>query len=80
MGHQRFRKFNTKDMYPDQTIDNDMCMIVKSGRHIFLRGQTGFDLVGAFVGAGDPGRHLQDHHLHHRPGDILRASSLAAPG
>ncbi len=40
MGHQRFRKFNTKDMYPDQTIDNDMCMIVKSGRHIFLRGQT----------------------------------------
>ena len=54
MGHQRFRKFNTKDMYPDQTIDNDMCMIVKSGRHIFLQGQTGFDLNGAFVGAGDP--------------------------
>ena len=54
MGHQRFRKFNTKDMYPDQTIDNDMCMIVRSGRHVFLRGQTGFDLAGAFVGAGDP--------------------------
>ena len=54
MGHQRFRKFNTKDMYPDQTIDNDMCMIVKSGRHIFLRGQTGFALDGGFVGAGDP--------------------------
>ncbi len=54
MGHQRFRKFNTKDMYPDQTIDNDMCMIVRSGRHVFLRGQTGFDLDGTFVGAGDP--------------------------
>ncbi len=53
MGHQRFRKFNTKDMYPDQTIDNDMCMIVRSGRHVFLRGQTGFDLAGDFVGAGD---------------------------
>ena len=60
MGHRRFRKFNTRDMYPDQTIDNDMCIvksgrhIVKSGRHIFLRGQTGFALDGGFVGAGDP--------------------------
>ena len=54
MSHQRLRKFNTKDMYPDQSIDNDMCMTVKAGNRIFLRGQTGFDLDGNFVGAGDP--------------------------
>lgn len=54
MSHQRFRKFNTKDMYPDQSIDNDMCVIVRAGDRIFLRGQTGFDLDGNFVGAGDP--------------------------
>lgn len=54
MAHQRFHKFNTKDMYPGQNLDNDVCMIVKAGRHIFLRGQTGFDLDGNFVGAGDP--------------------------
>ncbi len=53
MSHQRFRKFNTRDMYPGQSIDNDMCMIVKAGRRVFLRGQTGFDLDGKFVGAGD---------------------------
>ena len=54
MSHQRFRKFNTRDMYPDQSIDNDMCVVVKAGNRVFLRGQTGFDLDGRFVGAGDP--------------------------
>ncbi len=41
---ERFRKFNTKDVYPGGRHDNDMCMTVKAGRRIFLRGQTGFDL------------------------------------
>ncbi len=53
MAHQRLRKFNTKDIYPGQTLDNDMCMVVKAGRQIFLRGLTGFDLDNNFVGAGD---------------------------
>ena len=53
MPHERLRKFNTKDIYPGQTLDNDMCMVVKAGRHIFLRGLTGFDLDNNFVGAGD---------------------------
>ena len=30
MAHQRFRKFNTKDMYPEQTLDNDLAMVVRS--------------------------------------------------
>ena len=41
---QRFRKFNTRDVYPGGRHDNDMCMTVRAGNRIFLRGQTGFDL------------------------------------
>lgn len=54
MPHQRLRKFNTRDVYRNVSIDNDMCMVVKAGRHIFLRGQTGLDLDGRFIGVGDP--------------------------
>ena len=41
---ERLRTFNTRDVYPNQTLDNDMCMVVKAGNRLFLRGQTGFDL------------------------------------
>ena len=41
---QRFRRFNTRDVYPGGRHDNDMCMTVRAGNRIFLRGQTGFDL------------------------------------
>ncbi len=53
MAHTRLRKFNTKDMYPQQALDNDVCMAVRAGNRIFLRGQTGFDLHGNMVGIGD---------------------------
>ncbi len=53
MAHERLRKFNTRDMYPEQELDNDLSMVVRAGRHIFLRGQTGFTLDGDFVGVGD---------------------------
>ncbi len=53
MTHTRLRRFNTKDMYPQQTLDNDVCMAVRAGNRIFLRGQTGFDLDGNMVGIGD---------------------------
>ena len=53
MAHTRLRKFNTKDMYPEQALDNDVCMVVRAGNRIFLRGQTGFDLAGNMVGIGD---------------------------
>ncbi len=55
MAHQRFRTFNTKDMYPEQSLDNDLCMVVRAGNHIFMRGQTGFTLDGEMVGVGDAG-------------------------
>ena len=53
MAHTRIRKFNTREMYPGKAMDNDLCMAVRAGRRIFLRGQTGFDLDGRFHGVGD---------------------------
>jgi len=54
MPHVRIRKFNTKAMYPEQKLDNDLCMAVRAGRHVFLRGQTAIDLEGRMHGLGDP--------------------------
>jgi enamine deaminase RidA (YjgF/YER057c/UK114 family) len=54
MSHIRLRKYNTKDLYPGQSLDNDLCMVVRAGNRIFLRGQTGMDLDGNMVGVGDP--------------------------
>ena len=54
MAHQRIRKFNTAQMYPGKGMDNDLCMAVKAGNRIFLRGQTGFDLDGNMTGIGNP--------------------------
>ena len=51
---QRFRKFNTRDVYPGGRHDNDMCMSVKAGNRIFLRGQTGFDLDQKIRDPADP--------------------------
>jgi enamine deaminase RidA (YjgF/YER057c/UK114 family) len=55
MAHQRFRKFNTRDTYPNQAIDNDLCQVVKAkGTLVFVRGQVGQDLDSAeSVGIGD---------------------------
>jgi len=54
MAHQRFRRFNTGMYYKDQDIKNEMCMAVRAGNIVFLRGQTGFTLDGGFDGVGDP--------------------------
>ena len=53
MTHQRIRKFNTSEMYPGKGMDNDLCMAVRAGNRVFLRGQTGFDLNGNMTGIGD---------------------------
>lgn len=52
--HVRLRKFNTKDTYSDQVLDNDLCQVVIAGNLVFLRGQVGSDFDGNVVGAGDP--------------------------
>lgn len=53
MEHERIRKFNTRDMYPGQTLDNDMCMLVKAGHRLFLHGQTGLDPTHKLVAPED---------------------------
>ena len=54
MAHIRLRKFNTKITYPEQSLDNDLCMAVRAGNRVFLRGQVGQALDGSMVGIGDP--------------------------
>jgi enamine deaminase RidA (YjgF/YER057c/UK114 family) len=45
MEHYRHRPFNTKDTYPEQRLDNDLCQaVVAKGKMIFLRGQCPQDL------------------------------------
>lgn len=55
MTHTRLRKFNTRDTYPEQKLDNDLCQtVVARGTTVFLRGQVGQDLeTGESVGIGD---------------------------
>ena len=45
MVHKRIRKFNTKETYPEQNLDNDLSQaVVAKGTMIFLRGQVSQDL------------------------------------
>ena len=53
MAHVRVRPYNIKDTAPGGSVDFDLCMAVRSGDRIWLRGQTGIDLDGNFVGTGD---------------------------
>ena len=54
--HTRIRKFNTRDTYPEQKLDNDLChVVVARGRSVFVRGQVGQNLdTTENVGVGDP--------------------------
>ena len=54
MKHTRIRPFNTRDTYPEQSLDNDLCQAVRAGDTIYLRGQIGQDLdTRESVGIGD---------------------------
>jgi len=52
--HTRVRPFNTRDTYPNQALDNDLCQAVIAGDTIYMRGQVGTDFAGNLVGPGDP--------------------------
>ncbi len=54
MVHTRIRKFNTRNVWKGQDIDNDLCMAVRAGNMVFVRGQTGMDLKGKIHGINDP--------------------------
>jgi enamine deaminase RidA (YjgF/YER057c/UK114 family) len=53
--HKRVRQFNTKDTYPEQKLDNDLCQaVVARGTLVFVRGQIGQDLdTNESVAIGD---------------------------
>ena len=54
MEHKRIRTFNTKDTYPEQKLDNDLCQaVVARGAMVFLRGQCPQELDG--------GRNIDSH-------------------
>jgi enamine deaminase RidA (YjgF/YER057c/UK114 family) len=54
MTHRRIRPFNTRDTYPGQRLDNDLCQAVVAGNMVFLRGQVGQNLdTSESVGTGD---------------------------
>ncbi len=55
MIHKRVRPFNTKDTYPEQQLDNDLCQAVVTGKTIYLRGQVAQDLdTRENVAVGNP--------------------------
>jgi enamine deaminase RidA (YjgF/YER057c/UK114 family) len=37
--HTRIRMFNTKETYPNQSLDNDLCQAVRAGNTVYVRGQ-----------------------------------------
>jgi enamine deaminase RidA (YjgF/YER057c/UK114 family) len=52
--HRRIRPFNTKDTYPEQNLDNDLCQAVVANGVVYIRGQIGQDLDSReCVGVGD---------------------------
>ena len=55
MTHQRIRKFNTKETYPEQNLDNDLCQVVvtSGGRTVWMRGQCPQNL--------DDARNIESH-------------------
>ncbi len=51
---ERHRVYVSKIEHAGQTVEYEMSMAVRVGNRVWLRGQTGLDLNGNFVGAGDP--------------------------
>ncbi len=49
MAHERIRKFNTRDTYPEQNLDNDLAqaVVTRGGRTVWMRGQCPQDLDSA---------------------------------
>jgi enamine deaminase RidA (YjgF/YER057c/UK114 family) len=57
MKHIRIRKFNTKDTYPEQNLDNDLCqaVVTEGGKIVWLRGQCPQNLDDAVnITSSDP--------------------------
>ena len=57
MTHKRIRKFNTKDTYPEQNLNNDLChaVVTEGGKTVWMRGQCPQNLEdGVNISSNDP--------------------------
>ena len=57
MMHKRIRKFNTKDTYPEQNLNNDLCqaVVTEGGKTVWMRGQCPQNLDdGSNISSMDP--------------------------
>ena len=57
MTHKRIRKFNTKDTYPEQNLNNDLChaVVTEGGKTVWMRGQCPQNLDdGINIKSNDP--------------------------
>lgn len=59
--HKRIRPFNTKETYPEQSLDNDLSQgVVARGTLVFLRGQVSQDLDSReCLHTGDAGKQTE---------------------
>ena len=57
MTYKRIRKFNTKDTYPEQNLNNDLCqaVVTEGGKTVWMRGQCPQNLDnGVNISSIDP--------------------------
>ncbi|MDQ2093704.1 RidA family protein [Rhodalgimonas zhirmunskyi] len=57
MAHERIRPFNTKETYPEQSLDNDLAqaVVTRGGRTVWMRGQCPQNLDDAVnIDSHDP--------------------------
>ena len=57
MTHKRIRKFNTKNTYPEQNLNNDLCqaVVTEGGKTVWMRGQCPQNLDdGGNIASIDP--------------------------
>ncbi|WP_298837417.1 RidA family protein [uncultured Roseobacter sp.] len=49
MAHERIRHFNTRETYPEQSLDNDLCqaVVTRGGKTVWMRGQCPQNLEDA---------------------------------
>ena len=72
MAHTRIRRFNAKDTYPEQNLDNDLCqaVVTRGGRIVWLRGQCPQNLDDAVsIASHDPVE--QTHKVMQNIGQLL---------
>lgn len=54
MVHQRIRPYEHKLNFEGKDFEYQLAMAVRAGNRIWVRGQTGIDFDGNFIGEGDP--------------------------